>query len=193
VTVAETARRHAFSNGGQHLIGEGQYVPGTVLPDPKTKYGNPSPVYPFAAQIAEVEVDPETGQITVLGFWAAHDVGRVLNLLTLEGQVEGGVATGIGWALMEDMVTSGGKIQNPNFLDYRMPGPLDLPRIDSLFVETDDPNGPFGAKGIGEPALNPVPAAIANAVYNAVGVRLLNLPLRSETVLRALKKDRPDE
>jgi len=115
-------------------------------------------------------------------------VGRAINPQTTEGQIHGGVAQGIGWALTEDMVMDNGKVLNPNFRDYVMPGPLDLPPIQSILVEPIDPNGPFGAKGIGEPALNPAPAAVANAIYNAIGVRATELPITPEKILKALKR-----
>ncbi len=183
-TVAEIS---LYKRGGAPIVGTGFWVPDTVLPDPVTKYGNIAPAYPFACQIAEVEVDTETGQVNVLNFVAAHDVGRAINPQTTEGQIQGGVAQGIGWALMENMVMDKGKVLNPNFRDYVIPGPLDLPPIQSILVEPIDPNGPFGAKGIGEPALNPVPAAVANAIYDAVGVRITELPITPEKILKGLR------
>ncbi|MDA8210354.1 MAG: molybdopterin-dependent oxidoreductase [Clostridia bacterium] len=186
-TVAEVASHYMFRQGGCPLTGEGVYVPDTVVPDPVTKIGNISPVYCFATHIAEVEVDTETGQVKVLNYFASHDVGKILNPVGLEGQVEGGVVQGLGWALMEDMVTVNGKVQNPTFLDYRIPGVRDIGKIHVSFVETNDPKGPYGAKGIGEPALNPVTAAVANAIYDAVGVRIKSLPITPEKILAALE------
>jgi len=182
--VAETG---LYKRGGAPIVGTGFWVPDTVIPDPVTKYGNISPAYPYGCQIAEVEVDTETGHVHLINYVAAHDVGRAINPQTTEGQIQGGVAQGLGWALMENMVTEKGKIMNPNFRDYVIPGPLDLPPIQPILVEPVEPNGPFGAKGIGEPALNPVPAAVANAIYNAVGVRITDLPFTPEKILRALK------
>jgi 4-hydroxybenzoyl-CoA reductase alpha subunit len=181
------AEEGLYRRGGAPIVGTGFWVPDTVLPDPVTKYGNISPAYPFACHIAEVEVDTETGQVNLLNYVAAHDVGRAINPQTTEGQIHGGVAQGIGWALMENMITEKGRILNPNFRDYVVPGPLDLPPIKSILVEPIDPNGPFGAKGIGEPALNPVPAAVANAIYHAIGVRITELPITPEKILKALK------
>lgn len=180
-----------YKRGGAPILAAGFWVPDTEIPDPVTKYGNIAPAYPFACQIAEVEVDPETGQVQVKNFVAAHDVGRAINPRAVEGQIEGGVAQGIGWALMENMVTEKGRIVNPNFRDYVIPGPLDLPPIHSILVEPIEPNGPFGAKGIGEPALNPSPAAVANAIYDALGVRLTELPFTPEKILKALKAKEP--
>lgn len=185
--VADVARNYMFSHGGCPATGEGVYIPDTQLPDPKTKMGNISPVYCFGTHIAEVEVDVETGLVKVINYWASHDVGKVLNPVALEGQVEGGVVQGIGWALMEDMVTVNGKLLNPTFLDYRVPGSRDVPDIHVSFVETNDPRGPFGAKGIGEPALNPVAAAVANAIYDAIGIRFKELPITPEKIIKALR------
>ncbi|MHB1404969.1 MAG: xanthine dehydrogenase family protein molybdopterin-binding subunit, partial [Desulfitobacteriaceae bacterium] len=192
LTFAEVARSYVFKHGGASIIGNGYYVPDTVPPDPKTKYGNIAPAYVFGTHIAEVEIDRETGRVEVVNYWAAHDVGRVLNPTLLEGQVEGGVSMGLGWTLMENMITKDGEVLNAGFLDYRVPGPKDVPRIQTMWVEPVEPNGPFGAKGIGEPALNPVPAAIANAIYNAIGVRFTELPITSEQVLEVLQeKEKP--
>ncbi len=189
MSIAQAMEAISYSMGGASLIGQGFYVPDTVLPD-ATKYGNISPAYPFACHIAEVQVDVETGEVEVLNYWAAHDVGRVLNQQTLEGQVEGGVLMGIGWALMEHMEVKDGRVLNPNFHDYYVPTAKDTPKgnIHSIFIESIDPNGPFGAKGIGEPSLNPVPAAVANAVFDAVGVRITDLPLSPHKILKGIKE-----
>ena len=185
---AKVAEACVLRRGGAPIVGTGFWVPDTVLPDPVTKYGNISPAYPFACQIAEVEVDRETGNVTVVNYTAAHDVGQAVNPVAIEGQIEGGVTQGIGWALMENMVVDQGRVLNPNFRDYVMPGPLDIPPIQSILVEPIDPNGPFGAKGIGEPALNPSPAAVANAIYDAIGIRFTELPITPEKILKALKE-----
>jgi CO/xanthine dehydrogenase Mo-binding subunit len=187
IPFQKVAENGLYKRGGAPIVGTGFWVPDTVLPDPVTKYGNISPAYPFACQIAEVEVDTETGEVKLLNYVAAHDVGRAINPQTTEGQIQGGVAQGIGWALMENMVTERGRVINPNFRDYVIPGPLDLPPIKPILVEPIDPNGPFGAKGIGEPALNPVPAAVANAIYHAIGVRITELPISPEKILNGLK------
>ena len=176
--------------GGMPVMGQGFYVPKTELPDPVTKLGNISPAYPFGCHIAEVEVDTDTGAVSVLRYTAAHDIGRVINPQLARGQVHGGVAQGIGFALMEEILFEKGRIANPNFLDYILPGPSDLPPIKVIFVETHDKEGPFGAKGIGEPALDPVPAAIANAIFDAVGVRVTRLPCTAERLRAALQAGR---
>ncbi|MBW2094332.1 MAG: xanthine dehydrogenase family protein molybdopterin-binding subunit [Deltaproteobacteria bacterium] len=185
--VADQATR--FRHGAP-IVGTGFYDPPTVLPDPKTKYGNISPVYPFACHIAEVEVDPDTGQVDVVNYFAAHDSGRVINPMAIEGQIQGGVLQGLGWVLMEDMVTEQGKIINPDFLDYLIPTAEDAPEVKSILIEPVDPNGPYGAKGIGEPALNPVMAAVSNAIYNATGIRMKELPISAEKIFVELKKQK---
>jgi CO/xanthine dehydrogenase Mo-binding subunit len=184
----EVAEQAALSRRGAPVVGSGFYIPPTVLPDPETKYGNISPAYPFACQIAEVEVDPATGQVTVLDFTAAHDVGRAVNPMATEGQIQGGVAQGLGWALMENMAIEKGRIANPDFLDYVIPTSLDVPDIKAVLVEPVEPNGPYGAKGIGEPALNPSMSAITNAIYHATGIRIKRLPVSPEMILEELKR-----
>lgn len=179
----------AISRKGAPVMGQGFYDPPTVLPDPVTKYGNISPAYPFACQIAEVEVDPDTGQVKVVDFIAAHDVGRALNPVALEGQIQGGVAQGMGWALTEDMAyDENGRLLNPDFVDYVVPGPQDVPEIRPILVEPVEKEEPYGAKGIGEPALNPAMAAITNAIYNATGIRIKRLPASPEFILQELRK-----
>lgn len=191
ISIAEAARHYMFTHGGGPIVTQGTYVPDTQIPD-ENKYGNPSPVYPFGCQVAEVEVDTETGLVRVVELWAVHDVGRALNPMALEGQIHGGAAMGIGWALTENMVTVQGKVENAGFMDYRIPGSRDLPRFHVGFVETNDPKGPYGAKGIGEPALNPTAAAVANAICNAIGARITSLPITPEKVLAALRGKRKD-
>jgi 4-hydroxybenzoyl-CoA reductase alpha subunit len=186
----DVANQATLVRHGAPVVGVGFYKPPTVLPDPETKYGNISPAYPFACQIAEVEVDPDTGHVTVLNITAAHDVGRAINPMATEGQIQGGVVQGLGWALMENMATEKGKITNPDFLDYLIPTALDVPNISPILVEPIDPNGPYGAKGIGEPALNPVMSAITNAIYNATGIRIKELPVSAEKIFAELKKVR---
>ncbi len=184
----EVAAQATVSRHGAPVVGTGFYEPPTVLPDPETKYGNISPAYPFACQIAEVEVDPDTGQVTVTNFVGAHDVGRAINPMATEGQIRGGVTQGLGWTLMENMAYENGKIINPDFVDYIVPSALDVPEIKPILVEPIEPNGPYGAKGIGEPALNPTMSAITNAIYNATGIRVKELPVSPEKILDELKK-----
>ena len=172
------------------IIGRGRYEPPTVAFDRKTGEGNPSIAYGFTSKIVEVEVDTNTGRVKVLHVTSASDCGRALNVRSLEGQDEGAVAMGIGHALFEKIEIEEGKVLNPSFLEYKIASSLDMPpTIKSTWVETVDSNGPFGAKGIGEAVLVPMPAAIANAVYDAVGVRIEELPITPEKILEGLKKE----
>jgi xanthine dehydrogenase molybdenum-binding subunit len=140
--------------------------------------------------VAEVEVDLDTGVVKVLKICAAHDVGRVINRLGIEGQLEGGIAQGIGYCLSEELKVEEGRILNPTFTDYKLAATTDVPELDISFVETQDPAGPYGAKGIGESPLIPVAPAIANAVHNATGMQITELPLTPERVLTKLKAAR---
>jgi len=189
-SVREVAFRAVFEMGGVPIMGRGTYTTPdyVVVPDKETKYGNYSIGYAFSTQVAEVQVDPETGKVEVLNIWVAEDVGRALNPKLCEGQIEGGVVQGMGWALMEDYVWDRGHILNPSFVDYKIPTFLNVPAIHSILVESDEPGGPYGAKSIGEAVLNPVAPAIANAIYNATGVRFNRLPLNPERVFNALKE-----
>jgi xanthine dehydrogenase molybdenum-binding subunit len=144
---------------------------------------------PFGAQFAEVEVDTETGVVRVVRVVAAHDVGRAINPTIVEGQIEGALAQGLGFALLENMpldpVT--GSAQTLTFADYRIPTVGWMPRLEVILVEDPSPSGPFGAKGAGEMGLGPTAAAIANAIHDALGVRLTSLPMTPEVVLADLQ------
>jgi CO/xanthine dehydrogenase Mo-binding subunit len=179
---------HSQVKLGRPPVGTASFNPPTVPLDPETGQGKPFSTYVYATQIAEVEVDTETGWVEVLRVVAAHDCGRVINPMLVEGQIEGGVAMGIGYALTEEIVFRDGVQVNPNFTDYVMPTILDVPAIEVIMVEKYDPTGPFGAKGVGEPTLVPTAAAILNAIHDAVGVRLYSLPATPEKVLRALQE-----
>jgi CO/xanthine dehydrogenase Mo-binding subunit len=181
----------SFFRKKKPLVAHGYYNgPEDVSPefDPNTYRGYPAPSMAFAVQIAEVEVDPATGKAEILNFTAAHDLGRAINPLLAEGQIEGGAAQGIGWALMEDVQFENGEIVNPNFHDYKMLTIKDMPKISPILIESIDPNGPFGAKGLGEPAMVPTAPAIINAIYDAVGVRIKDLPATSEKIYQGLKE-----
>jgi xanthine dehydrogenase molybdenum-binding subunit len=140
----------------------------------------------FCAQVAEVEVDPETGQVRLERLVTAHDVGTIINPITHQGQIDGGVATGVGLALTEELVMEDGRITNGHLGDYKMPTVADMPRLETVLVESPGGTGPFEAKAIGEMANNSPPAAIANAVADAVGARLFELPITAERVLKAI-------
>ncbi len=146
----------------------------------------------FAAHLAKVAVDPETGEVRVLDYVAAQDVGRAINLAEVEGQIHGGVVQGIGWALYEGMIyDENGQLLTSTLMDYALPQSQDMPAITPLLVEVPSQLGPFGAKGVGEPPVVPVAAAIANAISDAVGVRMTQLPMTPERVFAALRMDGP--
>ena len=180
----------SFYKKKKPLVAHGYYNgPEDVSPefDPATYRGYPAPTMVFGTHLAEVEVDPATGKVEVLNFTAAHDLGRAINPLLVEGQIEGGAVQGIGWSLMEDLQFENGEIVNPNFHDYKMLTIKDIPKFSPLLIETIDPNGPFGAKGIGECAMVATAPAIINAIYDAVGVRIKELPATSEKIFKGLK------
>ena len=149
---------------------------------------NPTAVAPgFATQFCDVEVDPETGKVTILRFVAAQDVGRAIHPSYVEGQIQGGVVQGIGWALNEEYIyDSSGRMENPGFLDYRIPVASDLPMIETVVVEVPNPGHPYGAKGAAEVNICPPMAAIASAIERAVGRRLTELPMSPSKVLAAI-------
>ncbi|MGB9846389.1 MAG: xanthine dehydrogenase family protein molybdopterin-binding subunit, partial [Desulfotomaculales bacterium] len=184
--LARLLRQMHFASGGQVITADYFYDPNTEMLN-RNMSGNLSAAYTYGAHGVEVEVDRETGQVKILNYICAIDAGRAINPMLLEGQLEGGVAMGIGYALTEELKLADGKVLNPNFLDYRLPTSLDAPKVQSVIVETADPEGPFGAKGIGEPPAVAAAPAIANAIYDAVGVRLRELPMTPERILAAIK------
>lgn len=189
ISLAELLRSEHFRDQGNMIVTEAFYDPQNQMLDPKTGKGNLSSTYAYGTQGAEVEVDLETGKVKVLGIVASHDVGKILNKLTLYGQMYGSVVIGLGYALSEQIKLDKGKNMNPNFLDYKIfsPADMDFP-IHVDCIETDDALGPFGAKGIGEPGLVPTAPAISNAIYDAIGVRIKDLPITAEKILAALKE-----
>jgi xanthine dehydrogenase molybdenum-binding subunit len=189
ITLEEILREAHFKEQGTMIVTEAFYDPCNQMIDAKTCRGNMSATYIFGTHGAEVEVDVETGEVRILQYVAAHDVGRVINQQTIRGQIYGGIAQGLGYALCEEIRTEKGRILNPNFLDYKI---LSAPDVDFPIhiecIETKDLEGPFGAKGVGEPGLVPVAPAIANAIYDAIGVRIRDLPITPEKILAALKE-----
>jgi 4-hydroxybenzoyl-CoA reductase subunit alpha len=171
------------------LTGTGSYAP------PKDARGGafkgagvgPSPAYSYSAQVAEVTVDEETGEVKVHKVWAAHDCGRALNPVSVEGQVIGSVWMGLGQAMQEEMIWKDGLLMNPGMLEYKSPSATESPEIEAIIVESIDPEGPFGAKEASEGSLAATIPAIANAIYDAVGVRLREAPFTPERVLAAIK------
>jgi CO/xanthine dehydrogenase Mo-binding subunit len=188
--VAVSARAHWAKGGpitGTHTL---VFDRPTVDPKRAVATGLPFPqigVYSFAALAVEVEVDEATGKVSVLRAWSVADVGRAINRMSVEGQLEGGFAQGLGFALAEEMVFDGPRLANPTLMDYKVPTSLDVPyEIHTHIVEAPEPDGPFGAKGVGELGINIVAAATANAVADATGVRIHRLPMTPERVLDAL-------
>jgi CO/xanthine dehydrogenase Mo-binding subunit len=187
LTVSDVARARLFRHNGAPIVGSGSFDADSVLPD-STRFGNESGAYNYGAQAAQVHVDPETGQVKILQFVVASDCGTVIYPLGAEGQVEGGLAQGIGYALTEGLQIEEGKPINPNFSDYRIPSMRDMPPLQHAFAESYEPTGPFGAKGLGELNMDPTAAVISNAIFDAVGVRIKTLPITPEKILRALKE-----
>jgi CO/xanthine dehydrogenase Mo-binding subunit len=177
-----------FSENGP-LVGKGHYSPPKGLGGTyKGAAVGTSPAYSFSAAVCEVDVDMETGKVRVLNFWDAHDCGTAINPLAVEGQVEGAVVMGLSETLFENEVfDSNGRIVNGDLHNYLMATSMDSPIIDSSLVDSYEPEGPFGAKEVGEGATLPVLGAIANAVADATGVRIYDLPITAEKVLRAIK------
>jgi CO/xanthine dehydrogenase Mo-binding subunit len=189
----EPEKGMAFAEAAQ--LAEGKYgvlaAAGSYAP-PK-RAGNytgggvgPSPAYTFTACVAELDVDPETGEVKVRDIWIGHDVGRALNPLLVEGQTEGSVYMGLGEVLMEEQVFRKGLHKFPSMLEYKSPTTLETPEIHTILVETNDPEGPFGAKEAGQGPLLPVIPAVANAIYDAVGVRIDETPITPDKILKAL-------
>jgi CO/xanthine dehydrogenase Mo-binding subunit len=191
VSFFEVSLRAHFGLGGP-IIGEHAFVYDGEPFDPKrcTMVGFPFSnlgVYMFGAQIVEVEVDEDTGLVVPMAAWLAHDVGRAINPLAVEGQIQGGFVQGLGYALCEELVWDNGRLTNPTMMDYKIPGTLDVPvAIEPIIVEEPEKTGPFGAKGVGEPGIIAVAPAVANAVAAATGVRVRQLPLTPERVFGAL-------
>jgi CO/xanthine dehydrogenase Mo-binding subunit len=143
----------------------------------------------FATNIVDVEVDPETGKVEILRFTAVQDVGKAIHPSYVEGQVQGGAVQGIGWALNEEYYYNDeGQMVNSSFLDYRMPISLDLPMIDTVLVEIANPGHPYGVRGVGEVSLVPVMGAIANAIQNAIGVRMTSMPMSPGRIMEEIEK-----
>lgn len=162
-------------------------APFTDKLDPETGQGDLFPDYTFGAQAVEVAVDIETGEVRVLKSIGCHDIGRAINSAAVAGQIEGGAAMGLGYALMEDVQIVNGVTLTPSFAEYLLPTASDIPETRSIILESGTGLGPYGAKGIGEPSLTPVAPAIANAVADAIGARVYQLPLTPERVLEAIE------
>jgi CO/xanthine dehydrogenase Mo-binding subunit len=186
VSIAEVlaeGRKRGFSLEASSL-----FQPRTVTQDENGLSPRAFITYLFAAHAAEVVVDVETGEVTVQRVVAVHDVGKAINPQLVEGQIEGGVAQGLGMVLMEEVVRRNGQMLNANFTDYLLPTPVDVPPIIPVILENPDPAGPFGARGIGEPPLIGTPPAVLGAIYDALGAQVTETPATSERVWKALEK-----
>jgi CO/xanthine dehydrogenase Mo-binding subunit len=179
IPIREVVRR-----SGRVLRGEGHFDPETTKLDPKTGQGVPYATFAFATHLAEVEVDTETGKVKVHRVVASHDVGKAINPGNVRGQITGGVAMGTGFALMEEFVPE----ETTSFVNYLIPTSKDIPEVVPILVEDTEPTGPFGAKGVGEPALIPTAPAILNAIADAIGERIYHLPANLERVREAVQK-----
>jgi xanthine dehydrogenase molybdenum-binding subunit len=179
---------HMIGTGkGEMVMAEAFYDPPNEMLDREGK-GNLSCCYTFGTHGAEVEVDVETGHVTILNYVAAHDVGRAINPMLVEGQIYGATVMGAGYGLTEQIQCNAGRVMNANLLDYKILTAKDKIPIQPVIIEPYEPTGPFGLKGIGEPACVPTAPAIANAVYDAIGVRIKDLPITPEKILKALKE-----
>jgi CO/xanthine dehydrogenase Mo-binding subunit len=177
---------------GKQLIGQGWWTPPPSSFNSETGQGNPYFVYSYSTQMAEVMVDVETGEVEVTDYVAAFDIGKAINPKAVEGQIEGGIAMGLGYALMEEIVLKNGYIQNLSLQDFLIPTMLDVPNVRSVIVETKNLYGPFGAKGVGEMPNIPTAPAIINAISHACGGRVRSLPADPEKIYWAIKKANED-
>jgi len=169
------------------VAAEAFYDPPTEMLNREMK-GNLSMTYAFGTTGVEVEVDEQTGEVKILKMVSAHDVGKAMNPTLLLGQIYGAAYTGVGYGLTEEIKVQNGRVMNPGFRDYQMLTAMDVVPIEPVIVEPGDEDGPYGAKGVGEPGLVPTAPAIANAVYDAIGVRITDLPITPEKILTALKE-----
>src|SRR3984893_4662766 len=197
IWAAETNYRMSMAEAVEHVkkrgivaVGSASFTAQHTGLSPDDGSGTPWQAYVFGCQVAEVEVDTSTGEVQVLGVWAAHDVGRAVNPRGVEGQIEGGIVQALGQGLMEDYKLAQGHTTTPGFAKYILPTSLDVPHVTSIIVEDRDPIGPLGVKGIGEPAMVPTIPAVMNAIYDAIGVRITSLPATPERILEALAKKR---
>lgn len=185
----EDAIRNSIFKRGKAILGKGYFDANLGVSNPKTGVGNAAPAYAFGAVLAEVEINVRTGQVAVRRMTTATDCGYPINPLTASGQIEGAIVMGIGGALFEELKVKDGYVLNPSFMDYKVPRATDAPEQETYLIETLDPGGPFGAKGISEGATIPVAPAIANAIHDALGKRFMSLPITPEQIVKALRDD----
>jgi len=192
ISISDALKAYQYADLPMPIVGRGSWMAPATEPTTLFKEdGNFSPSYSFMTQAAEVKVDLRTGKVKLLKMVTAHDCGRPINPMLVEGQLEGSVVGGMGQALYENVIVEKGQVMNPSFLDYGFPTFMEMPEIEAIEVETDDPIGPFGAKEAGEGTqLSPAPA-IANAIYDAIGVDFMSLPITPEKILEALERTEP--
>jgi CO/xanthine dehydrogenase Mo-binding subunit len=183
ISVAQVLKAHYM----QGVSGAGNFIPRTVSLDPECGLGSPCGTYSYAAGVAEVEVDMETGRVDVLKIVNIIDVGRAINPMSVEGQIEGGTCMGMGYALMEEIKSEAGMIKNPNFTDYKIPTVMDIQYMRAGIVEEKEPSGPYQAKGFSEVTVTPVAAAILNGIRNATGLQISEIPADPERVLAKIQ------
>jgi CO/xanthine dehydrogenase Mo-binding subunit len=192
VSIAQACSAHIFRRDGEDIFARGTYDAPSVVADRTTFLGNVSAAYSFAVQAVEVEVDTETGEVRILRIVAADDVGTPVNPRAVEGQVHGAIAQGVGYALFEGFALENGRLLNGNLADYTVPTAASIPAVETILVDGWEPNGPYGAKGGSEAPISPTAAAIANAIHDAVGVRITSLPITPEKILRGLRERRKE-
>lgn len=193
VSIASLAIGLTFEDGsGVHgpIIGRGAFIPPNIRDaDPETGLGDhPVAFWTYGVQGVELEVDTRTGKVDILRVVSCFDVGKVMNPQLLEGQVEGAIMQSLGTALFEELILVDGVVQNPSFVDYKIPTSEDMPEMEIHFVENPEETGPFGARGVAEPAMVPAAPATANAIYDATGIRLYTMPMTAERIYQALKQ-----
>jgi CO/xanthine dehydrogenase Mo-binding subunit len=193
IALAQIARQAFLLNGGPIIVSNST-TGKSLQPNPDVLqglfFGVGAIEFIHPVQIAEVEVDPDTGHVNVIGFVSAHDIGKAINPAGVVGQINGAVAQGIGYALFEEITCQDGIILNPNGVRYLQPTSRDVPRIESVLIEDGPGRGPYGAKGIAEAPIIPTAPAIANAIYDAIRVRIKSLPITPEKILEALRQSR---
>lgn len=187
ITFADLARKCFMENIG--LSEMGYYVSPKIDYNMENGQGEPYYVYSYATAVSEVEVSKATGEVTVRKMTCAHDLGKVINPALASAQIEGGVAQGMGYALMENLVSQGGRVKTLGLATYVIPSSLDVPEVKAIFVEEKSKDGPFGAKGLGEPSIMPVVACVANGVSNAVGHQFEHVPILPERIWEALNEN----
>jgi 4-hydroxybenzoyl-CoA reductase subunit alpha len=192
LTFKEAARIAYLEKGV--VVGGGAYKPGELGGTYKGAAVGTSPAYGCSAQVVEVTVDMETGKVTVDNMTDAHDCGFAINRTNVEGQMQGSLSMGLGETFFEEVkFDNKGKIENPTLGEYRIPTSLDMPNVRTIIVESDEPNGPFGAKEVGEGAIMPTIPAILNAIHDAVGVRIPELPVTAERLYTLMKEKDKDK